>query len=270
MSRPFRLVPSFREKIWGVANLEPWFRRPERKTGEVWFLHPDGDPLPVLVKFIFTSERLSVQVHPPDEYARRHDGMPGKTEMWYILRAEPGARLAMGPVRPMSRRQLRETSLTGEIERLVRWFPASPGQVWFIPPGTIHALGPGITLCEIQQNSDNTYRLYDYGRPRELHVDKAVDVACLEPHPGPSTPQGNLLAACDYFLTERLELSSPIECRPGPEPFQLLTILEGRGLLGPETFAQGEVWMVPRDCRSFDLSPEGAALLLRTWLPAKS
>lgn len=267
--RPFRLAPSFREKIWGVTNLEPWFRPTSEKIGEVWFLLPGPDPLPIMVKFIFTSELLSVQVHPYDAYAWANDGIPGKTEMWHVLRAEPGARLALGFREPVTRERLRHAALTGEIEELLQWFPVSAGQTYFIPPGTVHALGPAITLCEIQQNSDITYRLYDYGRPRQLHLEKALDVSNLGPHPGPSIPQGNVLASCDYFVTRQIELGSAASYQPEPEECQLLVVTRGTGRIGDERFAPGEVWMVPPGAAPPALTSEGEARLLRAYLPRR-
>jgi mannose-6-phosphate isomerase len=261
-SRPFRLVPSFREKIWGVTDLEPWFRLPSGRIGEVWFLHPDGEHLPVLVKFIFTSERLSIQVHPGDAYALEHDGIPGKTEMWHILRAEPGAQLALGLRETVSRERLRESAVSGEIERLLRWFPVNAGETYFVPPGTVHALGPGIVLCEIQQNSDNTYRLYDYGRPRELHLDKALDVATRGPHSGASEIAGNRLGACDSFVVDRLEIESTTEHPMVAESFHQLVVLDGSGSIGQERFSRGEVWMAPRGCDPLTIQPDSHARLL--------
>lgn len=266
-TRPFRLTPSFREKIWGVTNLEPWFRPASQKIGEVWFLMPEQDPLPILVKFIFTSERLSVQVHPDNAYAWENNDVSGKTEMWYILRAEPGARLALGFRETISRERLRQASISGEIEHLLEWFPVTAGQTVFIPPGTVHALGPGITLCEIQQNADITYRLYDYGRPRELHLEKAVGCSNTGPHPGPSIVQGSLLASCSYFVTERFEPSSTIEYRPEAERFHLLVVLEGTGMIDGGRFQPGEVWQVPKGAGTFTLSPLGQVRMLRTYLP---
>lgn len=268
MSREaFRLTPSFREKIWGVTALEPWFRATGERIGEVWFLAPDGSHLPILVKFIFTADRLSVQVHPSDSYAMERDGIPGKTEMWHILQAEPGARLALGFRETITRERLREASLSGEIEALLAWFPVSAGQTYLIPPGTVHALGPGITLCEIQENSDITYRLYDYGRPRELHLDKAVDVSELGPHPGPSEPENGVLARCDYFVTERIVVEKPYQCEPDPERFRLLVVLAGTGRLAGHQFALGEVWMIPAGTGPFTLVPDSRTELLRTWVP---
>ena len=266
-ARPVRLTASFREKIWGVLDLKPWFHAQNDRIGEVWFLNPAPDPLRILVKFIFTSDLLSVQVHPDDEFAWAHGDVSGKTEMWYILRAEPGARLAMGLRERTSRDRLREASVSGDVEALLQWFEVRPGQVYFIPPGTVHALGPGITLCEIQQHADITYRLYDYGRPRELHLDKAVAVANLEPHPGPVVPERSLLAVCNYFVTERVELPAGacVEVRPGK--CDLLIGIEGGFEATGEKVSPGEVWLLPESAEPVKLRAEGAALLLRARLP---
>ena len=172
--QPRRIEPRFLEKIWGSTRLEPWFRNRDQKIGEVCF---DADPL--LIKFIFTAEKLSVQVHPADDYARLHHNSRGKTEMWHILAAEPGAQIAAGFRRPITSDELDAAARSGEIENLLQWFDARPGDTFFIPAGTVHAIGAGLTLCEIQQHSDITYRLYDYGRPRELHLDRAIAVSDL-------------------------------------------------------------------------------------------
>jgi mannose-6-phosphate isomerase len=156
------------EKVWGSTQLEPWFPNSEKKIGEVWL---EGENLPLLVKFLFTTEALSVQVHPE-----------GKTEMWHVLAAEPGAKVAAGFHAPISEERLRSASLSGEIEDLLEWHDARPGDTFFLPAGVVHAIGPGLTLCEVQQYSDVTYRLYDYGRPRELHLDQGVAVSRRGPH----------------------------------------------------------------------------------------
>lgn len=164
------------EKPWGRTELPPMFDPPARKRiGEVWF-EGDGD-LPLLAKYIFTSERLSVQVHPNDEQARAR-GLPnGKSECWYILDAEPGATLGLGMKRDVSPDHLRSAALDGSIEELLDWRIVRAGDFYFIPAGTVHAIGGGLSILEFQQNSDVTYRLYDYGRPRELHVDDGIAVA---------------------------------------------------------------------------------------------
>jgi mannose-6-phosphate isomerase len=263
---PFRLQASLHERIWGVSDLEPWFRPSTGKVGEVWFSMPGPEPLPILVKFLFTSARLSIQVHPDDDYALAHEGTPGKTEMQYVLRAEPGATIAGGFLEPITKERARQAALSGEIERLVRWHSVTAGQVSFVPSGLVHALGAGITVCEIQQNNPITYRLYDYGRGRELHLDKALDVARLEPDSGPTLPQGNLLASCKYFVVERLEVTES-RYQPDAARFHILVVLEGSGLMGTERFVPGEAWYVPAGAEPFTLSADTRAVLLRTYVP---
>jgi mannose-6-phosphate isomerase len=153
----------------------------EERIGEVWFTN--GADLPLLVKYIFTSERLSIQVHPNDEQARARGLEQGKTECWYILEAEPGATLGLGLKREVSADELRRSALDGSIEELMDWRPVRAGDFFFVPAGTVHAIGAGISLLEFQQNADVTYRLYDYGRPRELHLDDGMAVSQLEPYP---------------------------------------------------------------------------------------
>jgi mannose-6-phosphate isomerase len=151
------------------------------RIGEVWFT--GNGELPLLAKYIFTSEKLSVQVHPDDEQARARGLPQGKSECWYILDAEPGAVLGLGLKHELSKDELRAAALDGSIEQLVEWRPVIAGDFVFVPAGTIHAIGGGISLLEFQQNTDVTYRLYDYGRPRELHLDDGVAVANVAPFP---------------------------------------------------------------------------------------
>jgi mannose-6-phosphate isomerase len=260
--KPFRLKASAYEKIWGSRNLAPWFPPPDKAIGEVWFT---GDPpLPILVKFLFTSDKLSVQVHPA--------GPRGKTEMWHILRADAGATIAVGFREPITRNRLREAALSGEIESLLNWIPVHAGQTYFTPAGTVHAIGAGVALCEVQQNCDITYRLYDYGRPRETHVEQAVAVADLGPHPGASPAEKcsedcRLLAECQYFVTESLQLRQEMAYPRISTEFHLLICLAGSGRLAAEPFQPGEVWMVPRGSEPFTLTPDGIAHLLRTFVP---
>jgi mannose-6-phosphate isomerase len=269
--KPRRVTPWFREMPWGATALEPWFPRQNSPIGEVWF-RGDDEPLPILVKFIFTAGRLSVQVHPGDQEAQRLEGTPGKTEMWHILRAEPGARIALGLREPASRERLRQAALAGEIEPLLNWIAVGPGETYFIYPGTIHTIGPGVTLCEIQQHRDLTYRLYDYGRPRELHLEKALPVADLNPHPGRAVPaplgEGrNLLASCQHFATELWEFAGAVTCQPVADRLQLLVTLEGEGRIAGEPFAPGQVWLIPAGAELFRLEPRGPARLLSTYVP---
>jgi mannose-6-phosphate isomerase len=169
-----KLVRHAVEKPWGRTDL-PDGRG--RRIGEIWFEAPDGRTLPLLVKHIFTSDKLSVQVHPGDAQARAR-GLPnGKSECWYILRAEPGAVLGLGFKEPIGKEEMRQAALDGSIEGLLDWKPVRAGDFFYVPAGTVHAIGAGLSLIEVQQQSDTTYRLYDYGRPRELHLDDGVDVA---------------------------------------------------------------------------------------------
>lgn len=172
------------EKPWGRDDLAAPFDDP-RRIGEIWFQNDNDAGAShcdnLLVKYLFTSEKLSVQVH-PDDTAARAQGLPcGKTECWYILHADDDARLGLGLKKPCSKEALRAAALSGDIEHMLDWKRTKAGDIWFVPPGTIHAIGGGLQLVEVQQNADITYRLYDYGRPRELHLDAAMQVA----HAGP-------------------------------------------------------------------------------------
>ena len=257
-----RLTPSPREKVWGSAHLAPWFPDSNKNIGEIWFL-ADRE-LPVLIKFLFTSGKLSIQVHPDDAYAREHENSRGKTEMWHVLRAEPGAALAAGFREPLERSQLLEAATSGAIERLIAWREASAGETLFIPAGTVHAIGAGLVLCEVQQNSDITYRLYDYGRPRELHLDKAIAVADLRPHPGPT----EMPVKSDYFVTASLPLDGPMIVPAQPGQTQFFVVLEGGGWIGEQPFRLGEVWMLPP--AAGELTLEGSARLLHVSCPEET
>ena len=242
-----------------MTRLEPWFPNPGRKTGEVWF---EGvDDLPLLIKFIFTSEKLSVQVHPDDEYAAKHHQSRGKTEMWHILAAEPGSRIAAGFRAPLSADQLKAAALSGGIEELLEWFEARPGDTFFIPAGTVHAIGGGLVLCEIQQNSDITYRLYDYGRGRELHLDQAVAVSARTSYPALQKPHGDVLVASRYFTTSKLAIDSPRRYVPRPDGFELLIAIQGAGSIAGQPAKAGEAWHVPLGTSPFEIA--GAMTLLR-------
>ena len=177
-----KLERRYVEKPWGRTQLPPMFDGPESKRiGEVWFTN--GAELPLLAKYIFTSERLSIQVHPNDEQARARGLPQGKSECWYILDAEPGATLGLGLNREIGKDELRHAALDGSIEELMDWRAVQTGDFVFVPSGTVHAIGAGISLLEFQQNSDVTYRLYDYGRPRELHLEDGVAVSNAAPFP---------------------------------------------------------------------------------------
>lgn len=168
------------ERPWGCQILPAPFVAPADTTiGEVWF-EPPATLDSLLIKYIFTSAALSVQVHPSD--AQAPQGHRGKEECWLILAAEPGAKLGIGFREPLSAEAMRAAALDGNIEHLLDWHSARAGDFFYIPAGTVHAIGAGLSLIEVQQNSDITYRLYDYGRPRELHLDAGIAVARGEPY----------------------------------------------------------------------------------------
>lgn len=171
------------EKPWGKDALPPPFQADEgRRIGEIWFEPPARLPQ-LLVKYIFTSEKLSVQVHPSDAQTLASGmGRQGKEECWLILDAEPGAMLGIGFRDELSPDAMRAAALDGSIEKLMAWHEVSPGDFFYIPANTVHAIGAGVSLIEVQQNSDITYRLYDYGRPRELHLEDGMAVAKGEPY----------------------------------------------------------------------------------------
>ena len=175
------------EKPWGRHHLWPGFSDPAptgEPVGEVWFQTPDAGTPDLLIKYLFTSDRLSVQDHPDDAAARAAGYPRGKDECWVILAADPGATIALGTKAPTTREALRQGALDGSIVDMLDWKPVKAGDFLYCPAGTIHAIGGGITVVETQQNVDLTYRLYDYGSDRELHLDDGLAVA----DPNPITP----------------------------------------------------------------------------------
>ena len=181
--RDMKLNKHLVEKPWGRTDIPAAFgEMGDRRIGEIWYESDGPDPLPILVKWLFTSEKLSIQVH-PDNLQAQARGLPsGKEECWYIVDAEPGAVLGMGTTQPLDADELRAASLSGDIEQLMDWKPVQRGDYFYIPAGTVHAIGAGITLVEVQQYADITYRLYDYGRPRELHLEDGVAVSRASPY----------------------------------------------------------------------------------------
>ncbi len=200
---------------WGVVDLAPWSSAGHDGVpiGEIWYERTArGPPDPsLLLKLLFTSEPLSIQVHPDDAYAQSM-GLPnGKTEAWYVLSAAPGAKVALGLKRQLTQQQLREAVDDGSISDLVVWNTVLPDDAIFVPAGTIHAIGAGLVIAEIQQRSDATFRLFDHGRQRELHIERAIAVANAGParfrvRPNRFSDQRTLLVSGPHFVLERIDL----------------------------------------------------------------
>jgi mannose-6-phosphate isomerase len=318
-----RLEPVFSPRPWGVRSLAPLF--PDKTNlpepiGEAWLTSIDSrvatgpyagktlgaawrempvewrgtqlsacKEFPILVKFLFPNEKLSIQVHPGDEYAAEHEqaaGGRGKTEMWHAVSAEPGARLLLGLVPDANEKSFLKAIDTHALENLFVHWRVQTGDTFFVPAGTPHTIGPGMVLCEVQEYSDLTYRVYDYGRvdahgnPRELHISKALNVIQFgRPIHGkvsrlPLRAPGlrkSLLAACPYFATERWEVLTPFASHSHAEHFDLFVILAGAGNFawggGVTKFRPGECWLIPSGLGEFAWHPEEPTKILRTYVP---
>ena len=257
-----KLEPIFHERIWGAAKLDPWFPqwRPQAGAdpiGEVWFETPE---VPLLVKFLFARDTLSVQVHPDDEYAELHYGSAGKTEMWRVLAAEPGAQIAAGFRETVSTELARASALSGDIVELLEWHAVAAGDTFLIPAGTVHAIGAGVTICEIQQRSDVTYRFYDYGRGRELDLERALAVSHLGPHA--ARREGTV--SCKHFVTEAIEVRGAASLPSTTDP-ALLIVIEGEGRVNGQEAQAGEVWLLTAGFQPLEVI--GSISFLRTSLP---
>jgi mannose-6-phosphate isomerase len=320
---PSRLSPIFIPRIWGSRTLTPLFDSGLAATepiGEVWLT---GDlctfasgPLtgralgeswpglsaewkgrrlqaspriPLLLKFIFPEEKLSVQVHPDDEYARLHEaaaGGTGKTEMWYAVSARPGAELRLGLEPKITPEIFRQALTDADVERCLSPLSVQSGDAFFVPAGSAHTIGPGVLLCEVQEHSDITYRIFDYNRRqadgscRSLHVRQALDVLqfgpqrCGKVH-GVQVQQGTAkrtyLAACPYFATEIWEFAGAIQVTTDPERFELLVALGGSGRIQWRSesmpYNPGEAWMLPAALGEYQLTAPADTKLLRTYVP---
>ncbi len=261
------------DKVWGRYHLGPGFGDVApggAPVGEIWF-QDDRDDAELLVKYLFTSEKLSIQVHPDDEAARTHGYPRGKDEAWLILDADPGATIAIGTREVMTADELRAADLDGTIEDLVDWKAVKAGDVFYSPAGTIHAIGAGLTLIEVQQNIDLTYRLYDYGRPRDLHLDDGIAVSKPVPYVAPTVPRAlcdrrTILVEGAKFVLEhwRGPLSGPVAVDPA-RPLWLIPVIGG-GTLDGARFTAGEVWRA--DTHALLTLDDGAGLLIA--YPGKS
>lgn len=321
---PFRIEPEFVPRIWGARSLAPLYSHRtnlEEPIGEAWltglgcrvatgpFSGRDlgaawaamprewrgkrlagVNEFPLLVKFIFPNDKLSIQVHPDDAYAAAHEraaGGKGKTEMWYVIAAEPGTKVLVGLKPGVDKQKFLAALSGGTVEELLPALPVRAGDTFFVPAGTPHTIGPGMILCEVQEYSDLTYRVYDYGRvdaqgrPRKLHIEKAVAVTNFGGTAGGKTSamalpaargQRSLLAGCRYFATERWEFAAPAEIQTSPDHFDVLVILSGGGELlrngHAAAYRRGENWFVPASSGMVRLVPNEATVLLRAYVPA--
>ena len=258
-------------KPWGVADLHPWSSSDGSgdAIGELWFQRPDKNaPIPaLLLKLLFTSEPLSIQVHPDDAFARS-TGLPnGKTEAWYILSATPGARIAVGLKRNLTPRELRTSIKDGSIAGLTQWRPAAKGDVIFVPAGTIHAIGAGIVLAEIQQRSDATFRLFDYGRQRELHEDSAVAVSDAGPvriqcAPRHLTAARTVLIANPHFVLERIDLPANSIWALNADQETWILVIKGHARIGLTNTTVGDAIFVEADRAGIEVGPDGMSGLI--------
>lgn len=321
--RPARLEPIFSPRPWGARSLAPYF--PDKtnlaeplgeawmtgsectfadgpfagkKLGEVWPTLPvswtgtrvdHAHAFPLLVKFIFAEEKLSVQVHPDDAYAQKHEaaaGGRGKTEMWYAVSARPGAEVLTGLKAGITRESFVKMIADGTAEDALLHVPMSAGDAIFIPAGTMHTIGAGLVLCEIQQLSDITYRVYDYnrrdanGKSRELHIEKALDVTKFgAAFDGKITPvriespnvTTTYFAACSYFAAEKWEFSRPLSSMTSPEHFELIVILDGAGSISvcadALPYERAHVWLLPAALGAYEMKPTSPTSVLRTYVP---
>lgn len=306
MNRIFSLTPSLHANLWGGNKLRAYGKNSaEDRIGESWELSfvsgaeatADGLPMserfpknlwgkraerfeffPVLTKFIDAREKLSVQVHPDDAYALKNEGMYGKSEMWYVVDADEGAGLYMGTNRTVSAEEFAASVADGSVEELLEFKKVKPGDVFFIPAGTIHAIGAGVLIFEIQQNSTLTYRLYDYmrrdknGNLRELHVDKAMKVLRAEIYEPviPSTEgdahPNNLIGECEYFRTHEYKLSdNAVNLTVTDESFLAITAVSGDATMlcedGTVTIKRGETVFIPAG-EKYDVTLSGNATVI--------
>ncbi len=279
-----RLRPAFKDYLWGGTTLREWYGVQDLdRVAEAWVLsaHPDGMSVsedgvpfeeiwraadcgaafarfPQLIKLIDAKQDLSIQVHPSDAYALEHEGQLGKTEMWYILAAEEGAGIYYGFKEPVTREAFAASIRDNTLTELLQFVPVKPGECYFIPAGTVHAIGKGLLLAEIQQNSNVTYRVYDYdrrdkhGNARELHVEKAVEVAdlhpvCLPPAASPVAEAGctrTPLAACDYFRVEQMRVNGTVSLSTA-DSFAVLLVLSGNGTVNGQPCGQYDTFFIP-------------------------
>ena len=259
------------DKPWGSFDLRPWseISHDGVAIGELWFERLDADaPDPaLLLKLLFTTEPLSIQVHPDNAFAQSIGLTNGKTEAWYVLSAAPGAQVAIGLKKRLTSSQLRISIEDGSISNLVQWRSVLRDDVIYVPAGAIHAIGAGLAIAEIQQRSDTTFRLFDYGRARELHVDNAVAVANAGPAERQSLPKRlgdcrTQLIASPYFVLERIELPAKSNWELDAQIETWVLVLDGHARIGPMNAFAGEAIFLEADCASIKVGRDGLKALL--------
>ncbi len=300
------LKPIFKEMLWGGNKLEKefGFSIPGDKTGEAWLIaaHKNGDcqvqggaydgmklsqlweshrelfgtvesdRFPLLIKMIDANDDLSIQVHPDDAYAQKNEnGEFGKTEMWYVMDAEEDAGLIYGFRKDLTKEEFRDAIEQNTLLESVNFVKCEKGDCFFIPSGMLHAIGKGLLIAEIQQNSDTTYRVYDYdrrdaeGNPRQLHVEKAIDVTNLFGiEPPVQTHQDGVLVRCQYFTTEKISVDGKMTLLPQEDRFEILIVCEGSVAIGQRTYQKGDTLLVPAGAG--ELIMDGLATLLRSYV----
>ncbi|TZG25113.1 class I mannose-6-phosphate isomerase [Sphingomonas montanisoli] len=250
-------------KPWGRHDLAPLFPdqpQDEDAVGEIWYEESEGaPPRDLLIKYLFTSEKLSIQVHPDDESAQARGFARGKDEAWVVLAAEDHSTIGLGLTKAVSADALRAAALDGSIEELVDWKPVKAGDVIYSPARTVHAIGAGLRVMEIQQNLDLTYRLYDYGRPRELHLDDGIAVSDPRPFAGNPAPRvlpggREILAQGGKFVLERWTAAGDLLLQPDPVPLWIMPVRGAIDLEG-QPFAIGEVAIV-EDMARLTIAPD--------------
>ena len=308
---PLLLMPEFRERVWGTRDLSPVYTRivGEEPIGEVWLTgdectvangpfsghtladlckqfgsaltgeaSPQADRFPLLLKFLFPKQKLSVQVHPDDAGARKLGQPCGKTECWYVYRSVAGATVGLGLKPGTTRQQLEQAIHERCAEELLNWIDVKTGDMVYVDAGTVHAIAPGSILVETQQNSDTTYRLYDYGRPRELHVREGIEATREQTGAGKVAPEEvdghKLLIASPCFVVEKFEAAEPLvlTVEAGKSSPQVLVALDGCGVVEcdnsqPVSFNRGEAVVVPASQPQVTLRPQWKIEFLRARLP---
>lgn len=308
---PLLLIPSFDERPWGVRDLRPVYTKAVKEPiGESWLtweknvvangplngrtlgelaqqygrelvgtVAPYEDRFPLLVKFLFTAEKLSVQVHPDDEGARRVGERFGKTECWYVLDAKPGAQVALGLKPGASVEDLRRAITSIKAEELLNWIDVQAGDMLYVAAGTVHTIGGGLILLETQQASDLTYRLYDYGRPRELHIEQGLAAIKLHSSAGrvvQSLKAGrHFLVRSPFFQVERMGLNSELAAEMTPDSAHIIVAVDGSGVLEsagmePVSFARGDAVVVPACVPRYTVRPQWDLEIMRMSIPQES